>query len=84
MAQDAVLDLTAEFHKGRCKAGHWEAYPLMDLVAPDVRDIRQAVMKLSQMQQGHDTVLVCCALSVSRSATVVAALALRVFSPFIG
>lgn len=48
-AQAAVLDLTAEFHKGRPKAKHWEAYPLMDLVVPDVRDIRQAVMRLSKL-----------------------------------
>lgn len=73
VAQAAVLDLTAEFHKGRRKAEHWEAYPLMDLVVPDVRDIRQAVMRLSQLQQGHESVLVCCALGLSRSATLVAA-----------
>lgn len=73
VAQAAVLDLTSEFHKGRSKAEHWEAYPLMDLVVPDVRDIRQAVMRLSQLQQGHESVLVCCALGLSRSATVVAA-----------
>jgi len=68
-----VLDLTAEFHKGHRKTEHWEAYPLMDLVVPGVRDIRQTVMKLSQLQQGHESVLVCCALGLSRSATVVAA-----------
>ncbi|HAT1619105.1 TPA: phosphatase PAP2/dual specificity phosphatase family protein [Raoultella planticola] len=73
IAQAAVFDLTAEFHKGRRKADHWEAYPLMDLVVPGVRDIRQAVMKLSQLQQEHESVLVCCALGLSRSATVVAA-----------
>ncbi|EML2225877.1 dual specificity protein phosphatase family protein [Klebsiella aerogenes] len=73
MTQAAVFDLTAEFHKGRRKADHWEAYPLMDLVVPGVRDIHQAVMKLSQLQQEHESVLVCCALGLSRSATVVAA-----------
>jgi protein-tyrosine phosphatase len=45
----------------------------MDLLVPGVRDIHLAVMKLSQMQQGHESVLVCCALGLSRSATVVAA-----------
>ncbi|MBS0850055.1 phosphatase PAP2/dual specificity phosphatase family protein [Citrobacter sp. JGM124] len=73
VAQVAVLDLTAEFHKGRRKTEHWEAYPLMDLVVPGVRDIHLAVIKLSQMQQGHESVLVCCALGLSRSATIVAA-----------
>ena len=71
--QITIFDLTAEFHKGSRKAELWEAYPLMDLVVPGVPDIRQAVMKLSQLQQGRESVLVCCALGLSRSATVVAA-----------
>ncbi|WP_154715555.1 phosphatase PAP2/dual specificity phosphatase family protein [Pectobacterium fontis] len=71
--QVAVLDLTAEFHKGNRKTMRWQAYPLMDLVAPEVQDIRLAVTRLSQLCQSHDTVLVCCALGLSRSATVVAA-----------
>lgn len=73
VVQAAVLDLTAEFHKGSRKAGHWEAYPLMDLVVPGARDIHRAVIKLRQLRQGHESVLVCCALGLSRSATVVAA-----------
>lgn len=73
VAQAALLDLTAEFHKGRRKTEHWEAYPLMDLVVPGVREIHQAVIKLRQLRQGHESVLVCCALGLSRSATVVAA-----------
>ncbi|WP_442796695.1 phosphatase PAP2/dual specificity phosphatase family protein [Pantoea vagans] len=73
VAQAAVLDLTAEFHKGSRKTEHWEAYPLMDLVVPGILDIRQAVTKLSQLKQRHESVLVCCALGLSRSATVVAA-----------
>ena len=71
--QAAVLDLTAEFHKGSRKTECWEAYPLMDLVVPKIQDIRQAAMKLYQMRQVHESVLVCCALGLSRSATVVAA-----------
>jgi len=46
---------------------------LMDLVVPKIQDIRQAAMKLYQMRQVHESVLVCCALGLSRSATVVAA-----------
>ena len=71
--QAAVFDLTAEFHKNSRKTEAWEAYPLMDLVVPSVRDIRQAVMNLQHLRKSHDTVLVCCALGLSRSASVVAA-----------
>jgi protein-tyrosine phosphatase len=45
----------------------------MDLLAPDERDLVKIVEKLNQLRQTHDTVLVCCALGLSRSATVVAA-----------
>lgn len=69
----AVLDLTAEFHKGRRRPHIWSAYPLMDLVVPDMRDIRNSVAQLRQLNQRHDTVLVCCALGLSRSATIIAA-----------
>ncbi|MCG8709381.1 phosphatase PAP2/dual specificity phosphatase family protein [Brenneria sp. 4F2] len=69
--QSAVLDLTAEFHQ---QTQHpWCAYPLMDLAAPDEQSISNAVAKLSRLRQTHDTVLVCCALGLSRSATIVAA-----------
>lgn len=73
MSEAAVFDLTAEFHKGCRKAELWEAYPLMDLVVPETQEIWQAVIKLQQLHQGHKSVLVCCALGLSRSATVVAA-----------
>ncbi len=73
LQQTAVLDLTAEFHHRTRVPGVWYAYPLMDLVVPDVQDIAQAVAKLTELRQGHLTVVVCCALGLSRSATVVAA-----------
>lgn len=73
VAQAAVLDLTAEFHKISCRTKCWEAYPMMDLVAPEIQSIRQAVARLRRLRQGHKSVLVCCALGLSRSATVVAA-----------
>lgn len=71
--QAAVFDLTAEFHKNSCKTEVWEAYPLMDLMVPSVQDVRQAVLNLQHLRKSHDTVLVCCALGLSRSASVVAA-----------
>lgn len=73
VAPAAVLDLTAEFNKGSNKTDRWEVYPLMDLVVPEIEDIRQAVMTLHQLRQSHSNILVCCALGLSRSATVVAA-----------
>lgn len=69
--QSAILDLTAEFHQGTRHP--WCAYPLMDLAAPDARSILHALAKLGRLRQTHDTVLVCCALGLSRSAVVVAA-----------
>lgn len=69
----AVLDLTAEFHKGNRNVKCWQAYPLMDLLVPDIDDLRTAVIQLRQLHQSHENVLVCCALGLSRSATVVAA-----------
>lgn len=71
--QHAVLDLTAEFHKGSKQMLAWSTLPLMDLVVPGEPDLTNAVAKLNQLRQKHDTVLVCCALGLSRSATVVAA-----------
>lgn len=69
----AVFDLTAEFHQGNRRAQRWQAYPLMDLLVPEIEDMRHAVRQLRQLCQTYDKVLVCCALGLSRSATVVAA-----------
>ncbi|MDI9220856.1 phosphatase PAP2/dual specificity phosphatase family protein [Pantoea sp. EA-12] len=69
----AVFDLTAEFHKGKRGEQCWQSYPLMDLLVPDIQHLRTAVRQLQQLRQAHDRVLVCCALGLSRSATVVAA-----------
>jgi protein-tyrosine phosphatase len=71
--QAAVLDLTAEFHKCRSQPQDWLSHPLMDLVAPDEPTLRHAVSQLEQLHQAHGSVMVCCALGLSRSATVVAA-----------
>lgn len=71
--QSAVLDLTAEFHRNAKQTISWSVRPLMDLVVPSEREIVSAVTMLNQLRQQHDRVLVCCALGLSRSATVVAA-----------
>lgn len=68
-----VLDLTAECHKGIRLVAEWYAYPLMDLVAPDIEQLDEIVKKLMFLHRKHGSVLVCCALGLSRSTTVVAA-----------
>ncbi|PIF21663.1 phosphatase PAP2/dual specificity phosphatase family protein [Candidatus Pantoea floridensis] len=71
--QEAVLDLTAEFHRSYGMRRAWCAHPLMDLTVPDIGNISHAVAKLTELKKKHHTVLVCCALGLSRSATVMAA-----------
>jgi len=71
--QSAIFDLTAEFHKTKDRQQTWLSYPLMDLLVPKISDIQYAVSRLNSLHQVHGKVLVCCALGLSRSATVVAA-----------
>ena len=69
----AVLDLTAECPA--CEEVHRRFYsnmPMLDLVTPDVAQLRRAVAAL-QMLSLHGPVLVHCALGYSRSALVIAA-----------
>ncbi len=40
---------------------------------PDLAQLKEAVNRLTQLKHSHDTVLVCCALGLSRSATIAAA-----------
>lgn len=71
--QNIVFDLTAEFQRRKNLPVNWFSYPLLDLIAPDTQQLTQAVHKLNELKELHGTVLVCCALGLSRSATVVAA-----------
>lgn len=71
--QNAVLDLTTEFHKSSQQKLAWRTIPLMDLLVPGERDIVNALAELHQLHQSHSTVLICCALGLSRSATIAAA-----------
>lgn len=71
--QNAVFDLTAEFQRRKYLSSHWFSYPLLDLVVPDKQQLTQAVRILNEMKHTHGTVLVCCALGLSRSATIIAA-----------
>ncbi|ROR11460.1 phosphatase PAP2/dual specificity phosphatase family protein [Erwinia sp. JUb26] len=69
----AVLDLTAEFHHRAEPGTIWHSCPMMDLLVPDLPDLQRAVDRLNLLRQPQKTLLVCCALGLSRSATVVAA-----------
>lgn len=71
--RSAVLDLTAEFHRIPQPDSHWYSYPLMDLVAPTLDELQQAVATIRALHRTHHDVIVCCALGLSRSAVVAAA-----------
>lgn len=74
---NAVLDLTAEWPKSRfTKALHYIACPRLDLVAPTVDELTESVAALHELEQ-NGTVLVHCALGLSRSAIVVIAYLLQ-------
>jgi protein-tyrosine phosphatase len=70
---NAVLDLTAEFDCGPPAGPRpYRNVPLLDLVAPSVAELAQAVAALDALAS-HRPVLVHCALGYSRAAVVVAA-----------
>lgn len=74
VVQASVLDLTAEFNASTKVRGYpYICYPLLDLTAPDRQQLLEAVEQLRYLHQRHDSVLVHCALGLSRSALVVAA-----------
>ncbi|CNH37927.1 phosphatase PAP2/dual specificity phosphatase family protein [Yersinia pekkanenii] len=74
LSQASVLDVTAEFSRSRYSRNKpYLCCPLMDLVVPDQQQLAQAVGALNQLHRQHGTVLVHCALGMSRSALVIAA-----------
>ena len=70
--QNGLLDMTAEFDSSSIQCAERICCPRLDLLAQTPEQIQQAVEKLIVLSQ-KGSVLVCCALGLSRSATVVIA-----------
>lgn len=70
---DAVLDMTSDWPRSRAsRACLYIACPRLDLVAPSVTELQEGVDALAELE-AQGTVLVHCALGLSRSAIVVVA-----------
>lgn len=70
MQVNAVLDMTAEWPRSRYSERlSYMACPQLDLLSPSVEQIQSAVLALNRLQS-QGTVLIHCALGLSRSAVV--------------
>jgi len=67
----SIVDLSAEMPAPHGHGG-WHAHPTLDLVAPPPSTLREAAATIERTR-ANGSVLVCCALGYSRSASAVAA-----------
>jgi membrane-associated phospholipid phosphatase len=67
----AVVDLSGELPRPD-DHNAWHAFPMLDLVAPPLSTLREAAAAIERAR-ANGSVLVCCALGYSRSASAVAA-----------
>jgi membrane-associated phospholipid phosphatase len=65
-----VVDMSAELPR-RDRHAAWQAFPMLDLVPPDPRLLREAAAAIEEARI-KGPVLVCCALGYSRSASALA------------
>jgi protein-tyrosine phosphatase len=68
----AIVDLSAELSCGAYEARLYRSFPVLDLTVPDAALLRAAAEAVESGRQ-HGSVLVCCALGYSRSATAILA-----------
>lgn len=72
ITQICLMDLTAEFDSSSIICNEKVCYPRMDLLPQSPKHIQEAVEDLITLTE-KGTVLVCCSLGLSRSATIVIA-----------
>ena len=69
-----VLDLSAEFDRSRLPVGiKYAVIPVLDLTAPSLAQLKLAAAAIEHERAAGGSVLVCCALGLSRSACACAA-----------
>ena len=70
--QDFLIDMTAEFVSSNIKCKGIFSFPRMDLTAQSPEQIQQATQKAAALTR-QGSVLICCALGLSRSVCIAAA-----------